>query len=289
MSIQHSVGLGGVNNRTDVTFIQNYLKKHGSPLLSVDGIVGHKTIEAIRAFQKTFMVAPDGLISVRGITERHLLARASTRDSQLHKISAQPIDMSGPLTVPRGQFTFNAEGTDNPHSLSFSRVLCCPGYTSGVTIGRGYDMSQRSKHDIFTDLTQANIADQIASIMSEGSFLIGASAMRFVHKYKEICGVITRTQQVNLFNKTYPFYYNDAKRVYNKYKSSEGCAWEKLNSRILTILVDMRFQGVFNYSQVPFFEKNEIPSIIFLIANSKLKAYEKGRNRIEYLQNGVAQ
>lgn len=205
MSIQHSVGLGGVNNRTDVTFIQNYLKKHGSPLLSVDGIVGHKTIEAIRAFQKTFMVAPDGLISVRGITERHLLARASTHDSQLHKISAQPIDMSGPLTVPRGQFTFNAEGSDNPHSPYFSRVLCWPGKDSGVTIGRGYDMKMRSKDEVFNNIRQANIDSDIAKIMSGGSHLIGASAQHFVHKNREICGVITRTQQVNLFNNIYLF------------------------------------------------------------------------------------
>lgn len=290
MSIQHSVGLGGVNNRTDVIIIQGYLKKYGSPLLAVDGIVGRNTIEAIKSFQKTFMISPDGLISVHGVTERHLLTRAATHVDGLHKTSAgipQPIDMSGGLTVPRGQFTFNAEGKDNPHSPYFSRVLCWPGKDSGVTIGRGYDMKRRSKDEIFTTLKQANIDADIAQIMSGGSHLMGASASHFVHKNKEACGVITRTQQVNLFNNVYTFYYNDTKRIYNRYKSKDGHAWDSLNPRISTIMVDMRFQGVFNYTQVPFFEKNNIQSIIHLIIDSKLRSYEEGRNRVGYLKYGV--
>ncbi len=238
------------------------------------------------------MVSPDGLISVHGITERHLLTRAATHVDGLHKTSAgtpQPIDMSGGLTVPRGQFIFNAEGTDNPHSPYFSRVLCWPGEDSGVTIGRGYDMKKRSKSEIFANLRQANIDADIAHIMSGGSHLIGSSALHFVHKNKEICGVITRTQQINLFNIIYPFYYNDTKRIYNKYKSKDGCAWDSLNPRISTIMIDMRFQGGFVYWQVPIFEQNNVNAIIDLIRTTILLSYEKNRHRINFLKNGIIQ
>lgn len=153
-----------------------------------------------------------------------------------------------------------------------------------MTIGRGYDMKMRSKDEIFSNLRQANIHSDIAQIMSGGSHLVGASALHFVHKYKKTCGVITRNQQVNLFNNTYPFYYNDTKRIYNKYKSKDGCAWESLNFRISTIMIDMHFQGGFVYWQVPIFEKNNVNAIIDLIRTTTLLSYEKNRHRINFLK-----
>ena len=50
------------------------------------------------------------------------------------------------LIVESGQVTFDAEGNDIESSRYFSRVIHWPGNTeSGVTIGRGYDMGNRTK------------------------------------------------------------------------------------------------------------------------------------------------
>ena len=70
-----SVGLGGKNFQTDVLWVQIRLNLHRSSIsdareITVDGIVGPGTINAIRAFQQ-FIVKlnrPDGLVELRGKT-----------------------------------------------------------------------------------------------------------------------------------------------------------------------------------------------------------------------------
>ena len=54
--IRGSVGQGGFNNAADVRIVQRLLNEtipHGQVVLAIDGIVGPKTISAIRLFQKT--------------------------------------------------------------------------------------------------------------------------------------------------------------------------------------------------------------------------------------------
>jgi hypothetical protein len=45
-------------------------------------------------------------------------------------------------------FTWAAEGNDNPKSPYYSRVPHWPGEKSGLTIGRGYDIGQRSAAEV---------------------------------------------------------------------------------------------------------------------------------------------
>ncbi len=72
MCIERSVGEGGANARGDVTIVQVLLNMNraGLPPLGVDGGIGPKTIEAIRAFQTgTMKVAnADGRVDPRGGT-----------------------------------------------------------------------------------------------------------------------------------------------------------------------------------------------------------------------------
>ena len=59
------------------------------------------------------------------------------------------------LTVPKGQLTFDAEGNNNKNSIYYSRIPHVPLVgKSGVTIGRGYDLSQHTKDTIIKDLTR---------------------------------------------------------------------------------------------------------------------------------------
>lgn len=66
-NIQGSVGQGGDNNSDDVTWVQTQLNKHGAAL-SVDGIMGPKTIEAITNFQNSKLGWSDGVVDVAGKT-----------------------------------------------------------------------------------------------------------------------------------------------------------------------------------------------------------------------------
>lgn len=72
-----SVGLGGDNARKDVRAVQHLLNKHSLPPLrdlTVDGIAGQNTIDAIRHFQFVVvkMRAPDSRVDPGGKTFRHL-------------------------------------------------------------------------------------------------------------------------------------------------------------------------------------------------------------------------
>jgi hypothetical protein len=76
LTVNHSVGLGGINDKADVIVIQGLVNRHmagSSKHLSVDGWCGVHTIDAIIAFQQRagFRHA-DGLIEPHGRTWRAL-------------------------------------------------------------------------------------------------------------------------------------------------------------------------------------------------------------------------
>lgn len=78
-SIQGSVGENGINNRDDVMTVQELLndnlsRMQGVAELAEDGLIGPKTIAAIRAFQQqvVFMGMPDGRVDPNGRTLQEL-------------------------------------------------------------------------------------------------------------------------------------------------------------------------------------------------------------------------
>ena len=86
----------------------------------------------------------------------------------------------GFLTVHKGQVTFNAEGNNNRKSRFYSRKPHVPGGNSGITIGRGYDMGQKSIKEVITDLLQAGVSKLFASMLAKGAGLQGQSATDFL-------------------------------------------------------------------------------------------------------------
>jgi len=61
-----SVGASGLNRRDDVRVVQQLLANRGIDPGTIDGLVGTKTIEAIRTMQAAFLTRPDGRIDVDG-------------------------------------------------------------------------------------------------------------------------------------------------------------------------------------------------------------------------------
>jgi hypothetical protein len=72
--ISASVGVGGVNNKSDVLTVQQLLKKAGKDPGKSDGVFGPRTKAAIIGYQSGFLIHPDGRIDPEGRTIRKLTA-----------------------------------------------------------------------------------------------------------------------------------------------------------------------------------------------------------------------
>ena len=156
---------------------------------------------------------------------------------------------------------------------------------SGVTIGRGYDMSNRFRESIINDLSRSGVPIEQAKKISLAARLHNCDALSFVKKYRDEIGEITEAQQLNLFKITYPLYVADSIRFYKKYSSRDAVSWDSLNSKIKDVFIDMKYQGAIKKSDVRYFEKNNIDDVIKYISSSRyLSGFENGRHRIEYLR-----
>lgn len=191
--------------------------------------------------------------------------------------------------IKAGQVTFNAEGNNVKGSRYYSRVIHWPGNAeSGVTIGRGYDMGNRNRQDVFTDMTKAGISNVKAKLLSLGAGLKGSNARDFVHKNAEVIGEITMEEQVCLFNNIYPDYVDRTKLNYMKWTSSshQKKHWSQLDKVVKDILVHFVYQG-FTKGPNPMQAgmNNRVSDLIQYIESSVvMKSYESGRNRIAYLR-----
>jgi hypothetical protein len=71
--LEGSVGSRGRNRSADVRLVQTLLHDRGVDPGPIDGLIGRKTIAAIREFQRGFMRRPDGRVDPNGRTFRELL------------------------------------------------------------------------------------------------------------------------------------------------------------------------------------------------------------------------
>jgi hypothetical protein len=152
--------------------------------------------------------------------------------------AAAPTDFQ----VPRGQLTFDAEGTEG--GRFHSRKPHVPTDSSGLTIGRGYDMKQRSSKKIIQDLEAAGLPEASAKLYAGAAGLSGKKAREYVkaHRLPEI----TPAQQKSLFAISYAEAEADVKRISNRadvVKKYGKIDWQKLDPVIRDILVDLRFRG----------------------------------------------
>ena len=147
--------------------------------------------------------------------------------------------------VSMGQLTFDAEGmeVEGPY---FSRRPHVPGAWSGVTIGRGYDMKERSADEILTDLTTAGVPADVASKFSACGGLMGSHAEEFLVQNDYDALLISPEQQKRLFLLTYQELEGDVLRICNKadvVAKYGSTAWATLNPYIRDIVVDLRYRG----------------------------------------------
>jgi len=143
-----------------------------------------------------------------------------------------------------GKMTFEAEGTEG--GPFHSRKLHVPSMTSGLTIGRGYDMKTKSPAKIIQDLTAAGIDRKDATTLSKASGLSGQSANNFITKNKLEKYEISQQQQVKLFEITYKEEEAETKRLCTKPDVTQKfgtCNWNTLDPAMKQVLVDLKFRG----------------------------------------------
>lgn len=98
------------------------------------------------------------------------------------------------VTIQSGQLTTFGEGDD-----ALTGHIHWPGTSSsGVTLGKGYDIGSRSKTEVITDLTTAGMSQSQAERIAEGCGLKGNAARDFVRQNRASVGEIARDVQYAL-------------------------------------------------------------------------------------------
>lgn len=210
---------------TKVRKLQEILGRHGVKLRS-DGKYGIRTEFAVRSFQRKTGLLPDGIAGpktfrlltltpptltmtasgVAGMDESikaigGTVAHASTNA----KLVPVPQGLSRPslthaMSLPGLQFIFNHEAL-----RGVSNRLHWPGGASGVTLGPGYDMKERTSIAITRDMRAIGVPEQVAAQISEAAGLSRNAAKSFAEDYRSLVN-LTPQQETQLLKQVVPRY-----------------------------------------------------------------------------------
>ena len=180
-------------------------------------------------------------------------------------MATTPATSAAPEAPSVGLVTWDSEGTEG--GRFHSRVLCVPSDSSGLTIGRGYDMKERQPASIAADLTAAGAAAADAAKISQAAHLSGAAAKKFIVDHKLASFEISKVAQVALFMTTYNALKADVARICAKpdvVATFGACDLAKTDPAIVDILVDLRFRGDYTGSSRSLVQKaaakNDLPA-----------------------------
>lgn len=149
------------------------------------------------------------------------------------------------LDLEHGGFTWGQEGQDSgPYA---SQAVHWPGGASGVTIGRGYDMGQRTGADVRADLVGAGLTESDAAALSAAAGLRGADAAQFVKSQRTVLPALTSDQQKKLFSSVvFPRYQQEAQRLVSKadvIAQYGALDFEQIPSEQKALVIDLTFRG----------------------------------------------
>lgn len=196
-----------------------------------------------------------------------------------------------------GKITFESEGAEKgPYH---SRILHVPNSTSGLTIGRGYDMRMKKSFKIQQDLIKSGVKLDDAKLLAKASGLYGSSAKLFITSNNLEKYEITQQQQVNLFNISYAEEEAETKRLCTKadvVAKYGKCDWDNLDSAIKEILVDLKFRGDYTGSTRKFLQKyvvnNDTKGFLLILSDKSKWARQRVpsdrfQRRIAFFKNAI--
>lgn len=197
--------------------------------LKVDEIFWNDTDKAVRQFQTKTGMLPDGIagpktLSALGITDN---AAASLTASRLRNDLFSVIGAAGlralsfakkPLVTeispsrPASELTISEKGIafiyTHEAAAGVSNVLHWPKGASGVTLGPGYDMKERSADTIVADMMAIGINRETAQKIAKGAGLSSATnptAARFVKDNRALVK-LKNNQEIDLLRHIVPAY-----------------------------------------------------------------------------------
>lgn len=262
--INYVVGSGlAKNNSNDVKLVQAllnvYLRSKKKTDIKISTKIDDETKKAIIDFQKEVMklAKPDGRVDPGGKTFKKLMSMRN--DS---------FTVEGIVAPDFGKVTWESEGAEG--GRYHSRKLHVPSNTSGLTIGRGYDLRQKKQSQIITDMNAAGLDPKKVAILKNAAGLFGSSAKRFIIDNDLLDYQVSTQTQKNLFKISYEYILKDVKRICTSplvEKRYGKCEWDKLDGKIKDILVDLRFRGDYTPSARGFLQKS--------VVDNNLKEFSK--------------
>ncbi len=178
--------------------------------------------------------------------------------------------MSNDDPVPaRGRLTFDAEGHEG--GQYHSRKFHVPGPSSGLTIGRGYDMGSRSESSIRDDFIAAGLEPDTADLISKAAALKGQQAKAFITNNNLNDFEISKEVQLELFSVEYERQEKEARRLATKTDVTEKYGetdWDGLDPAIKDVLVDLKFRGDYTPACRQFLQKHVVSNDVAAVAQA---------------------
>ena len=200
---------------------------------------------------------------------------------------------SDDFRVSKGQLTFDAEGEEG--GAWHSRRPHVPSDTSGLTVGRGYDMKEKTPEKVRTDLVQAGVSETTAKLYAKAAGLEGDEARQFIAK--NALPEITPAQQKALFGRAYAEMERDVRRLADKadvVKEYGRVNWDRLDPAIYEALVDLRFRGDYTLATRKKLQKYVVANDLkgFTEAMSDMDLWknvprDRFRRRLQAVENAV--
>lgn len=200
----------------------------------------------------------------------------------------KPLSINPPL---QGVLTWSAEG--NEGGSYHSRKLHVPSDSSGVTVGRGYDLRMKKLALVRKDLASAGIRPDVISKLVGAIGLQGKRAKQFIIDSDLIDYQISVDAQLKLFNISYAFESSEVKRICNKadvVKKYGATDWANLNEKIKEVTVDLKFRGDYTPTAREYLQEsianNDLGSFKKIITNKSLWAkvpVDRFDKRVKYV------
>ena len=145
-----------------------------------------------------------------------------------------------------------------------------PKGASGITIGYGYDMKERTTTEVTNHLKACGVAVDLAGVLGSGATKSATSepkAEAFLksevvfHKTKKLYQelAIDQSARDQLFDIVYKFYDQEVARICTKNdvaKKYGTTHWQSLHPAIKAVLIDLRFRGDYHTESRQYIQKS---------------------------------
>ncbi|HAS8248245.1 TPA: hypothetical protein I7673_23345 [Vibrio vulnificus] len=280
------VGTNNKNNVCDVKIIQAllnvYARKNVRKVLDITGKCDDELISKLVEYQNKHLnsAMPKYYVEPNGKIIKSL--------NDLVRSVFKPLSINPPL---QGVLTWSAEG--NEGGSYHSRKLHVPSDSSGVTVGRGYDLRMKKLALVRKDLASAGIRPDVISKLVGAIGLQGKRAKQFIIDSDLIDYQISVDAQLKLFNISYAFESSEVKRICNKadvVKKYGATDWANLNEKIKEVTVDLKFRGDYTPTAREYLQEsianNDLGSFKKIITNKSLWAkvpVDRFDKRVKYV------